>query len=150
MKGLKIRALVSPSPFIPEMTAEPLEKLGTKQVNPISLSSPSSRWQPTLPSTPWGEFCLGRISVPAKGKVVTGENRFHYQCGCIPGTQIADPLDGKQTVDPLDQWDCVLEWNCRAGLHTKVWYPLSSVSDKFGIWWVWYLISLVYDIFGIW
>jgi hypothetical protein len=26
----------------------------------------------------------------------------------------ANPLDGKQTVDPLDQWDCVLEWNCRA------------------------------------
>ncbi len=30
--------------------------------------------------------------------------------------QIADPLDRKQTVDPPDQWDCVLEWNCRASI----------------------------------
>ncbi len=33
---------------------------------------------------------------------------------CIPGMQTADPLDKKKTIDPLDQWDCVLEWNCRA------------------------------------
>jgi hypothetical protein len=31
-----------------------------------------------------------------------------------PGTRITDPLDGKLAVDPLDQWDCVLERNCRA------------------------------------
>ncbi len=33
---------------------------------------------------------------------------------CIPGMQTAGPLDRKQMFDPLDQWDCVLEWNCRA------------------------------------
>ncbi len=33
---------------------------------------------------------------------------------CIPRMQTADLLDGKPTVDPLDQWDWVLEWNCRA------------------------------------
>ncbi len=33
---------------------------------------------------------------------------------CIPRTRTADPLDRKQIVDPLDQWDCVVDWNCRA------------------------------------
>ncbi len=31
------------------------------------------------------------------------ETRFHCEIGCIPGMRTADPLDGKQTVDPLDQ-----------------------------------------------
>ncbi len=34
---------------------------------------------------------------------LTGETQFHYESGCIPGTQIADPLDGEPMVDPLDQ-----------------------------------------------
>ncbi len=33
---------------------------------------------------------------------------------CIPRTRTADPLDRKQIVNPLDQWDCVVDWNCRA------------------------------------
>ncbi len=39
---------------------------------------------------------------------LTGETRFHCESGCIPGTRTADFLDEKQTVDPLDQQDCVL------------------------------------------
>jgi hypothetical protein len=35
--------------------------------------------------------------------VLTGETRFHYESGFISETRTADPLDGKQTVDPLDQ-----------------------------------------------
>jgi hypothetical protein len=34
---------------------------------------------------------------------LTGETWFHYESGCIPRMGTADPLDGKQTVDPLDQ-----------------------------------------------
>ncbi len=33
---------------------------------------------------------------------------------CIPGMLTADLLDEKQMVKTLDQWDCVVEWNCRA------------------------------------
>ncbi len=33
---------------------------------------------------------------------------------CNPRTWTADPLDGKHTVDPLGQWDHVVERNCRA------------------------------------
>ncbi len=44
--------------------------------------------------------------------MLTGETRFHCELW-IPGTQTTDPLDRKQKVDPLDQWGCVLEWNCR-------------------------------------
>jgi hypothetical protein len=28
--------------------------------------------------------------------------------------QMAAPLGGKQTVDPVDKWACVLNWSCRA------------------------------------
>jgi hypothetical protein len=33
---------------------------------------------------------------------------------CISVTRTAEPLDRKQTIDPLDQCDCVVVWNCRA------------------------------------
>jgi hypothetical protein len=55
---------------------------------------------------------------------LTGETWFHCECGCIPGTLTADPLDGKLTIDPLDQWDCVFEWYCRASTRS----PPSSRS----------------------
>ncbi len=34
---------------------------------------------------------------------LTGETQFLCDSGCIPETRTADPLDGKQAVDPLDQ-----------------------------------------------
>jgi hypothetical protein len=40
---------------------------------------------------------------------LTEESQFQ-KCGCIPGMRTADPLGG--TVDPLNQWDCVVEWDC--------------------------------------
>ncbi len=41
---------------------------------------------------------------------LTEETPLYCESGCIPGTWTADLLDRKQTVDPLDQWDWVLEW----------------------------------------
>ncbi len=54
---------------------------------------------------------------------LTGETRFHCEYGCILGMRTAAPRGGKQTVDPLDQWDCVLEWNCRASTISKFLVP---------------------------
>ncbi len=45
---------------------------------------------------------------------LTGESQFHCESRCIPKTRTVYPLVRKQTVDPLDQWGCVFEWNCRA------------------------------------
>jgi hypothetical protein len=50
---------------------------------------------------------------------------------CIPGTWIADPLDRKQTADPLDQWDCVVEWNCRASRHSYFWPSQLHTEPEF-------------------
>jgi hypothetical protein len=55
-----------------------------------------------------------RLKSVGSKTALTGETRFYCESGCIPETRTADILDGNQTVDPLDQWDCVLEWNCRA------------------------------------
>ncbi len=39
------------------------------------------------------------------------------------------PLGGKQTVDPLDQWDCALEWSCRASTY-YIYLPLIADFGK--------------------
>jgi hypothetical protein len=43
---------------------------------------------------------------------LTGEPRSTVSC--TPGAQTAVSLGGKQTVDPLDQSDCVSEQSCKA------------------------------------
>ncbi len=49
----------------------------------------------------------------------------------IPGTRTSDLLVGKETVDPLDQWDCVVGWNCRPpecsgyGIQRGLIYPIN-------------------------
>ncbi len=42
------------------------------------------------------------------------------QCRCIPGTRTADPLDGRQMVNPLDQRDYIVSQNAGAQ-HTLIW-----------------------------
>jgi hypothetical protein len=60
--------------------------------------------------------------------MITGESQFQM-CGCIPRMQTADPLGWKQTIDPLDQWDCVVVWECRSSTGL----PPSKGSGPYGI-----------------
>jgi hypothetical protein len=73
---------------------------------------------------------LARILVkrPLKGNEASDRITFRHQCSetsltenpvplwvwVHPWDVDAAPLGEKQTVDPLDQWVCVLEWSCRA------------------------------------
>jgi hypothetical protein len=54
--------------------------------------------------------------------MLTGESRFHISTfiGLNPGP----PHEGKQTDDPLDQWDCVwIQWDCRLSTRSfKNWF----------------------------
>ncbi len=58
----------------------------------------------------WGHWCSETM--------LTGELQFQ-KCGCIPGTQTVAPLGGTQTVDSLDQSDCVLVWECRSSTNSQ-------------------------------
>ncbi len=46
--------------------------------------------------------------------IANRRTRVHCKCGYIPRMRTVTPLGGKQTVVPLDQWDCLLEWSCGA------------------------------------
>jgi hypothetical protein len=54
-------------------------------------------------------------------------------CRCIPWMQTADPLDGKQRVDPLDQLDCVVVWECRSSTGLLPSPPPSNGSGPYRI-----------------
>ncbi len=70
--------------------------------------------------------------------MLTGESRFHISTP--PGDWTWAPHDGKLTVDPLDQWECVwMQWDCRLSIGL----PLSSRLCRWDTKAVWDQVGLL-------
>jgi hypothetical protein len=73
------------------------------------------------------------MEVGDAGPIAEANNQSGHQCsetvlteipsssvsvGCTPGAETPAQCGGKQSVDPLDQWDCVRNGDCRTSTMT--------------------------------